>query len=193
MPADWTILNHDLSAVGYNPHKKVFFASCMAVREGPRTPLLYLGRADPLRAGPVVRNRLHFGTFRDNCTSFGTTGLFLRSSTGSHYHPTFLALENRAQLFAADTSRRQWPKNCRYPTYILSHRDLHGRLSPSQLSFFVLPRHKLGRRPSAGLRRMGLSETHAAQRCHLRSRLLAPRSQPRCNWRPQGDHIHHGY
>lgn len=66
MPGDWTIPSQSLSALGYNPHKKVFFASCMPGRDGPRTPLLCLGRADPLRPGPTVRSRLHFGTFLRN-------------------------------------------------------------------------------------------------------------------------------
>lgn len=63
MLADWTTPDHNLSALGYNPRKKVFFASCVPGPGGSRTPLLCLGRADPLRPGPVARSRLHFGMF----------------------------------------------------------------------------------------------------------------------------------
>lgn len=58
---EWRLLHDELSAVGYNPHKKVFFAACLPTQQGTRAPLLYIGGADPLRPGPTVRNRLHFG------------------------------------------------------------------------------------------------------------------------------------
>ncbi|SPO03837.1 uncharacterized protein DNG_06520 [Cephalotrichum gorgonifer] len=45
--------NCDLSSVGYNPHQKVFFASCLPGLPGHGSPLLFSAEGDPFIPGPI--------------------------------------------------------------------------------------------------------------------------------------------